>query len=389
VFTDGGSTLPRTVAEVESAIPGLVGYTFKAMRSVADDLLNVPTRVASMVEFEALFGGPDTAAASEHLFHQAMRMFFDNGGKACYIVSAGGYNNPAGIDGSQLRAGVEALALVDEVTLLLVPEAVCCPPAAYQLLVQAMLRQCGERGDRFALLDVRDGDTALDTPPRDEASNREYFGTSDLRHGAAYYPFLRSAHEGASELPPSSAVAGAMVRSDSERGVWKAPANIGLSSVLGPVIDIDQQRSESLSVDAVSGKSINVIRAFPGKGTLLWGARTLAGNDNEWRYISVRRFCTMVEESILQSCSWVVFEPNDANTWGQVCAMIESYLLDKWRAGALLGNKPEAAFFVRCGLGTTMTQQDIAQGRIIIDIGLALVRPAEFIVLQFELKTAA
>ena len=121
---------------------------------------------------------------------------------------------------------------------------------------------------------------------------------------------------------------------------------------------------------------------------MIWGARTLAGNDNEWRYVSVRRFFTMVEESLKKSTSWVVFEPNDANTWSRVRIMIEEYLVQKWRDGALIGTKSNDAFFVRCGLGQTMTAQDLLEGRLIVEIGLAVVRPAEFIILRFSHKTS-
>jgi phage tail sheath protein FI len=123
-----------------------------------------------------------------------------------------------------------------------------------------------------------------------------------------------------------------------------------------------------------------------GKGTLVWGARTLAGNDNEWRYIPVRRFFSVVEESIKKSTYWAVFEPNDANTWVKVRGMIENYLIQKWREGALAGATPKEAFFVKCGLGITMTSQDILEGRMNVEIGMAVVRPAEFIILKFSHK---
>ena len=143
---------------------------------------------------------------------------------------------------------------------------------------------------------------------------------------------------------------------------------------------------DDLNVDTVAGKSINAIRAFTGKGTLVWGARTLAGNDNEWRYVSVRRFFNMVEESVKKATGQFVFEPNDANTWVKVRAMIENFLILQWRAGALAGAKPDDAFYVRVGLGQTMTADDILNGFMNVEIGLAVVRPAEFIILKFSHK---
>ena len=187
-------------------------------------------------------------------------------------------------------------------------------------------------------------------------------------------------------MPPSGAIVGIYAAVDRNRGVWKAPANVSLSNVNALSYAIDHDEQERLNVDVNAGKSVNAIRSFSGKGLLVWGARTLAGNDNEWRYVSVRRFYNMVEESIEKSTGWVVFEPNDSGTWIRVKAMISNYLTDLWRRGALAGAKPEQAFFVNVGLGTTMTAVDILEGRMIIEIGMAAVRPAEFIILRFSHK---
>ncbi len=187
-------------------------------------------------------------------------------------------------------------------------------------------------------------------------------------------------------LPPSAAAAGVMAFVDRTRGVWKAPANVSLNQVTAPTIVIDDADQSSLNVDVNAGMSINAIRSFTGKGNLVWGARTLAGNDNEWRYLSVRRFFNMVEESVKKSTSWAVFEPNAAPLWAKVKSMIENYLRQKWREGALAGAAPADAFYVKVGLGETMTSQDILEGRLIVEIGMAVVRPAEFIILKFSHK---
>ncbi len=187
-------------------------------------------------------------------------------------------------------------------------------------------------------------------------------------------------------LPPSGAIVGVYAAVDRNRGVWKAPANVSLSNVNALSYPIDHGDQERLNVDVTAGKSVNAIRSFSGKGLLVWGSRTLAGNDNEWRYVPVRRFYNMVEESLEKSTGWVVFEPNDSGTWIRVKAMIENYLTDLWRQGALAGAKPEQAFFVNVGLGTTMTAVDILEGRMIIEVGMAAVRPAEFVILRFSHK---
>lgn len=187
-------------------------------------------------------------------------------------------------------------------------------------------------------------------------------------------------------VPAAPAVAGVYARVDSNRGVWKAPANESLSYVTAATVKITHEDQMNMNVDPTSGKSLNAIRYFTGKGILIWGSRTLAGNDNEWRYVPVRRFFNFAEESIKKGSEWVVFEPNDANTWVRVKAMIENFLLKQWRAGALAGAKPEDAFFVKIGLGVTMTALDILEGRMNIEIGMAVVRPAEFIILKFSHK---
>jgi len=187
-------------------------------------------------------------------------------------------------------------------------------------------------------------------------------------------------------IPPSGAIAGVYASVDRSRGVWKAPANVSLNSVLEPSSVFIQSQLSTLNIDSVAGKSVNAIRAFTGKGTLIWGARTLAGNDNEWRYINVRRFYNMVEESVKKASGQFVFEPNDANTWVRVQAMIENFLSLQWRDGALQGATQEQAFHVAVGLGKTMNADDVLNGRMIVQIAMAPVRPAEFIILRFEQK---
>ncbi len=205
-----------------------------------------------------------------------------------------------------------------------------------------------------------------------------------------YIPFynniLSVLNSKATLLPPSGAIAGIYSAVDRDRGVWKAPANVSVSSVNGVSEFINDSIQENMNIDPNAGKSVNAIRTFTGKGILVWGSRTLAGNDNEWRYVPVRRFFNFVEESSKKSTGWAVFEPNDANTWARVRGQLDSFLNNLWRRGALAGAKPEHAYYVNVGLGLTMTAQDILEGRMIIEIGMAAVRPAEFIILRFSHK---
>lgn len=220
------------------------------------------------------------------------------------------------------------------------------------------------------------------------AEYEKKFNDALLGAFGTYKNLVSKAIESLNQLPPSGAIAGVYASVDSDRGVWKAPANVSLNSVISPAAKISQEQQADYNVDANAGKSINIIRSFTGKGVLVWGARTLAGNDNEWRYVNVRRFFNFVEESVKKATERFVFEPNDANTWVRIQAMIENFLTVLWRQGALQGIKPEHAFYVAVGLGKTMTALDILEGRMIIEIGMAAVRPAEFIILRFSHKMA-
>ncbi|MFL9833769.1 phage tail sheath C-terminal domain-containing protein [Chryseobacterium terrae] len=284
----------------------------------------------------------------------------------------------------------------------------------YQLYNKA-LDQAELMMDRFVIMDVLG----------DEATFRNKVTASGLKYGAAYHPKLKTvlsydfneanvsvtgvsgvttlaglktsnsdfynqakkAIESKSViLTPSSAMAGVYAKVDSTSGVWKSPANLGLNFVQAPTVKISDREQDALNVHPTTGKSINAIRNFIGKGNLVWGARTLDGNSNEWRYISVRRFFNMVEESVKKATERFVFEPNTANTWIRVQTMIENFLNQQWQDGALAGSKPEEAYYVSVGLNKTMSAQDILEGRMIIEVGMAAVRPAEFIVLRFSHK---
>ncbi len=460
VYIEEIAVFPPSVAEVETAIPAFIGYTEKAMKNAANDLILKPIKIYSLKEYEQYYGYPKsdeialtvmdnvaggfvvssfTEPTMQYLLYNSVKMFFDNGGGQCYIISVGTYQATPIIDlkgGPDttapittrfgLQDGLEVLALEDEPTLIVIPEAVKLNTGDYTALVQAVLLQCNTLGDRFAIFDIFEGTSDLDAAG--QSTNRGYFGNNYLKYGAAYYPFLKTTlnfyvkdDEGNAMvtygsaaaaalsnfkttntalynfvksamkehfvvMPPSGAVAGVYAATDTNRGVWKAPANVSLADVIEPVVKLNNTKQASFNVDATSGKSINAIRVFIAKGTLVWGARTLAGNDNEWRYVPVRRFFNMVEESVKKSTYWAVFEPNDANLWVKVRGMIENYLTQKWREGALAGATIKEAFFVKCSLGTTMTSQDILEGRMNVEIGMAVVRPAEFIILKFSHK---
>jgi Bacteriophage tail sheath protein len=380
-------------------------------------------------DIKVAFNAATDPGLPAHFLYYSMQMFYANGGGPCYVISTGGY--AAAAAKADFTDAITSLESWDEPTLLVFPDACLLTAADHKDIVDAALAHCKKMQDRFTIADVRNAvPDGVDTNAEIDGGIRS--GASDaslVKYGAAYFPYLntslpfvtddthiviksasgtavviaadapvgsiktsltdvynavkRFANAALVTLPPSGAVAGAYARTDADRGVWKAPANVSLLNVVGPAIQITNDLNDALNVDPTSGKSVNAIRAFTGKGTLIWGARTLAGNDNENRYVNVRRFLIFAEESIKKATSQFVFEPNDANTWVKVGGMIENFLTLQWRDGALAGAKPEDAFYVAIGLGKTMSAQDILNGYMIVEIGLAIVRPAEFIVLKF------
>jgi phage tail sheath protein FI len=380
------------------------------------------------------------ADRSRHIMHYAMQMFFANGGGPCYIVSVGPYKNiGVALDVNELQEGLEVLVKVDEPTLIVFPEAQFLTTIGnFATLHNAALLQCETLKDRFVIMDLHGDDESLSDPDAtllDAVANfrTSGIGANNLKYGACYAPNLETILDyrfdeastavvytvngvanaavttltglaGVSnqlfemakaairdlpcKLPPSSTMAGIYAAVDNSRGVWKAPANVSVTAVIKPTIEFSNVEQDQMNVDVTGGKSVNAIRPFIGKGTLVWGARTLAGNDNEWRYVNVRRLFIFIEESVKKATEQFVFEANDANTWVRIQAMIENFLTTLWRQGALQGIKPEHAFYVAVGLGKTMTPLDILEGRMIIEIGIAAVRPAEFIILKFSHKMA-
>lgn len=184
-------------------------------------------------------------------------------------------------------------------------------------------------------------------------------------------------------LPPSSGMAGIYAMVDSSINIAKAPANLSLGSVISPSVQITNKTQEELNLP-LNGKAINAIRTFQGKGVLVWGARTLDGNSQDWRYISVRRTMTFMEQSIKAAAEGYVFEPNTTTTWSTLKATVTNFLLNQWQSGILAGQSPDDAFSVAIGLGTTMTPNDILDGVLKLTVKVAIVRPAEFIVITFE-----
>lgn len=390
----------------------------------------------------ALNGKVDETKRSKFLMHYTMQLFFANGGGPCWITSVGNYVGSAGvIVAADLIAGLAQVAKINEVTLLVFPDSTNLTTASdyYNVHTEA-IKQCVDLQDRFTVLDVYHDAANLEVWSLDiDALRNTLSGTTDvLKYAAVYFPKIYTGVDynykvagepnkdnddlvkitgvaGVTKLsellannnaqyfqaknevsniqllmPVSGAIVGVYAQIDNARGVWKAPANVNITNAIRPEFLISHNEQMDLNVDAQAGKSINVIRSFAGRGpAIIWGARTLAGNDNEWRYVPVRRFFSMVEESVKNATQQFVFEPNDRNTWVRVKSMVENYLTQQWKSGALMGASTKEAFFVHVGLGETMTEQDIWEGRMIVEIGMAAVRPAEFIILRFMHKMLA
>ena len=274
-------------------------------------------------------------------------------------------------DGPGKRTALQAFQENSNVSIMAIP-GVTMPEVQ-----SALIAFCENKKSCFAILDI----PMELTKTNDVANFRDMY---DSTYAAMYHPWLQMYDAGAKRpayFPPSGAMAGIYARSDNERGVHKAPANEVVRGCTG--LSCSYNNGEQ---DILNPVGVNLIRAFPGRGIRVWGARTISSN-GLWKYVNVRRLFIYVEESIKASTNWVVFEPNSETLWSRVTRTIETFLATCWRDGALAGSSPDQAFFVECG-PTTMTQDDIDNGRLICQIGIAPVKPAEFVIFRITQKTA-
>lgn len=277
------------------------------------------------------------------------------------------------------RTGFGGFEAIDEISMIAAPDLM----AAYQhgavdmdgvkAVQLGMIAHCEQMGDRMAILDP-----PPDLSVRDIHRWRQHTAGYDSTHATLYYPWLKifdPVSGGPKIIPPSGHMAGVWARNDSERGVHKAPAN----EVVRGALDLQLQvtRGEQGLLNPVG---VNCIRAFPGRGVRIWGARTIS-SDPAWRYLNVRRYFNYLEESILNGTQWVVFEPNDEELWARIRRNISAFLVTEWREGALFGATPEEAYYVKCDEETN-PRESIDQGRVICEIGIAPVKPAEFVVFR-------
>ena len=320
----------------------------------------IPAKPASIVPYE-LCGGKG----------ESMVLTLAGGSNGSVLnVTADAYMGKD--DGPGKRTGLQAFLENSNVSIMAIP-GVTAPEVQ-----AALIGFCESKKSCFAILDV----PVELKKTNDVAAFRDMY---DSTYAAMYHPWLEMYDAGAKRsayFPPSGAIAGIYARTDNERGVHKAPANEVVRGCTG--LSCAYNEGEQ---DILNPIGVNLIRAFTGRGIRVWGARTISSN-GLWKYLNVRRLFIYIEETIKASTNWVVFEPNSQVLWGRVTRTISSFLATCWRDGALAGATPDQAFFVECG-PTTMTQDDIDNGRLICQIGIAPVKPAEFVIFRITQKTAS
>lgn len=334
----------------------------------------VPKPVNNWEEFKQLFG--DFQDANQYLAH-AVYGFFNNGGTRCWVIRVSSVDD--------VEAAIDKFLAIDEIAIVASPLPPDTDQEALNAIQNKLVGHCQAMKDRVAILDsaceIKDGNLVITT---DDAGIWRPAATKD-GYGAFYFPWIEVSDPlqpagTRIAVPPSGHLAGIYARSDGQRGVHKAPANEVITGALGLRYAI----SKSLQ-DSFNPKGVNCIRSF--NGTIkVWGARTLASDpagDPEWVYINVRRLFNYLRKSIDQGTQWVVFEPNDMNLWAKITRNITAFLTNVWRAGALFGKTPEEAFYVKCDaeINPPATRE---LGQVITEIGVAVVRPAEFVVFRIS-----
>ena len=339
VYVEESSYRSKSIEGVETSTAGFVG-------AAEQGPVNEPCLVHTAAELEETYGD------SCHLV-AAGRAYFAQGGRKLFAQRVAG--------ASDCARGLQAFEAIREIAIVAAPGL----DAAEQLVDHATRR------NRFAIID----------PSPDESVDGVIAARRrvDSGHAALYYPWVRDG--GGKDVPPSGFVAGTYARVDAERGVWHAPAGESIAAAAGLERELTQHEVETLAVH-----DVNPLRVLPGRGVVVWGARTLS-SDPEWKYVNVRRYLTYLEHSIDRGTQWTVFEPNAEPLWEALRETIEGFLQDQFRAGALAGRTAADAYFVKCDR-STMTQDDLDQGLLVCVVGVAVLRPAEFVIFRIGRWTA-
>ena len=388
VFVEELGTSPTPIEGVSTSTCAFVGPTRKGPVGVAPKLLT------SFSDFTRRFGGLDDLRFADdaagvrrrnYLAH-SVQAFFNNGGTRLYVVRVvcGMRRGTAGVVpvatdyASEYAAAFTRLERLADVSVVAAPGysawATMGDGAVYRAIQAALLNHVQDpQRHRMAVLDAPCG-----ASPQQMQALR---GLLDSSRAALYYPWVIVANPLEIALPPAGFICGIYARNDAERGVHHAPANMPVLGALRFERDINPQEQ-----DLLNPIGVNCLRSFPGKGLLVWGARTIS-NDPEWKYVNLRRYVNYLGASIERGLQWTVFEPNGESLWARVRDTIANFLYNEWAAGAILGNKPALAFFVHCDR-TTMTQNDIDSGRLVCVVGVAPIKPAEYVMIRIGAWTA-
>jgi Bacteriophage tail sheath protein len=384
---------PKTIEAVGTSVAAFVGTAPDVTAHQGD-----AWAVNNWSQFRTEFAAADNLNSTA-LSH-AVNGFFQNGGARAFIVNVAPGDAIVGKEGP--RTGLKLLEEIDEISIVTAPG--CIDAASHEALVS----HCEAMRDRVCILDLPDVKNTellktVETVPvpttkgKDKDKDAAPGGDAGAKAGGAarprvsprglstaYFPNIivtDALHPNIPPVPvsPSGHIAGIWAATDGRRGVHKAPANVPVAGALNLTYRVTDSEQGDLNE-----KGINVIRYFSAEGILVWGARTLAESSSEWKYINVRRLLIMIEQSIKRNTSWVVFEPNDETTWKSVTGEVSGFLRNVWRDGALVGATPDQAFFVKCNHETN-PQESIDAGRLIVVIGVAPVKPAEFVIFQIGL----
>ncbi len=355
-------------AGLRTGVPAFLGFANKGA-------INTPQMLTLWLQFEEKFGAPP----SDGYLAFAVRGFYENDGELCYVVRL---DDTISVEDA-LRKGLAALTPLDTIDLVCVPDIMWLYQRGELLsgngvfkMQRAVLRECQILGDRFAILDSLPG-ADVDDGVKEHPEELRRGGLKGT-NGALYYPWIRVLDGPVSTggfIPPCGHVAGVYARSDQHVGVHKAPANEILENVLDLEINVTDAQQQDLNPEGV-----NCLRAFPGRGIRVWGARTLS-NESAWTYVNVRRLFLTAGRWIERNISDAVFEPNDARLWARIRRELTAYFNDLFQRGALKGNTPQQAFYVKCDAETNPPKVRDA-GMVVTEIGLAPAIPAEFVVVR-------
>ena len=363
----------KSAPQLQTGVPGFIGF----VNSESASRFTEPVLLNRNNEFDVRF---EKHLPEGSYLADAIHGFFSNGGARCYVAVAGFSQNAGESNEKELKTALDSLAALTDLDLIAAPDAMMLLPdfKAVKRVQIEMLKQCQELGNRFAILDALPKDVSNVIEQRNQIAK----GLREPINGALYYPWLVLPTR--RMLPPSGHVAGIFGRTDARVGVFKAPANEEIIGVMDLCVEgsdkfvqIDVNKRVQ---DQLNPAGVNCLRAFPGRGIRVWGARSLS-NDQEWRYVSVCRLVITLRRWIDVNMAWATFEPNTPQLWVRIHRELSVYLTDLWRAGALNGHTADEAFQIKCDAETN-SQSLIEGGHVVTEIRLATGPPAEFVIVR-------